>query len=516
MLPHIPLFRLSSTTLHPHLPIFPFFTLPIISLSHPPLLFSLASFPPRFNRVPPFLPLSIYLFHESPLLFPSTRSSSTLAPPSSFLLLVSFQGTNYFFAVRLSKYTHTSSEPAPEHRRRDAAVAAAVAVVVDPREQSDETRASEEEEVHAREFRSENMRPRWILMNVSSIDGCWTRPPRCARSTRVRAKRRRAAACEPRYSVARISAIAQSWRGRETTDLPRGIIVLDTFRDEPKYTRREEERERQTERISKIRRDGGIKGENIGEKDRGRGREKERWLLSIVVVGRDTRERDVLDSRVRGSCVATESIPCGPTTRVAHQAVVFPVRINPGWVQCRYPLTRPVLPADGVFGERASREREREWKRVVRCWGDRCERSPRRKYVIGWWNVVIKTCDPLFVYVCVYVYMEQDSRIARSWLAPFDVSDFFVFAHNKPNFSRGSNADEINTGVLSDLIARLDPLRICVDIELEDWRRDVFLKKLHYTGTVAKSISAPYWYLNPVELSNVTVLTFLRLTFIKQ
>lgn len=129
MLPHIPLFRLSSTTLHPHLPIFPFFTLPIISLSHPPLLFSLASFPPRFNRVPPFLPLSIYLFHESPLLFPSTRSSSTLAPPSSFLLLVSFQGTNYFFAVRLSKYTHTSSEPAPEHRRRDAAVAAAVAVV---------------------------------------------------------------------------------------------------------------------------------------------------------------------------------------------------------------------------------------------------------------------------------------------------------------------------------------------------------------------------------------------------
>ena len=38
------------------------------------------------------------------------------------------------------------------------------------------------------------------------------------------------------------------------------------------------------------------------------------------------------------------------------------------------------------FGERAEREREREresGKRVVRCWGDRCERSPRRKYVIG-------------------------------------------------------------------------------------------------------------------------------------
>lgn len=125
------------------------------SITFLPRIFS-SAFQSR-SSIPP--PLHLPLPRIS-LLFPSTRSSSTLAPPSSFLLLVSFQGTNYFFAVRLSKYTHTSSEPAPEHRRRDAAVAAAVAVVVDPREQSDETRASEEEEVHAREFRSENMRPR--------------------------------------------------------------------------------------------------------------------------------------------------------------------------------------------------------------------------------------------------------------------------------------------------------------------------------------------------------------------
>lgn len=125
------------------------------SITFLPRIFSSAfqsrsSIPPPLHLPLPRIssPLSIYPF----IIYPGASSS--------FLLLVSFQGTNYFFAVRLSKYTHTSSEPAPEHRRRDAAVAAAVAVVVDPREQSDETRASEEEEVHAREFRSENMRPR--------------------------------------------------------------------------------------------------------------------------------------------------------------------------------------------------------------------------------------------------------------------------------------------------------------------------------------------------------------------
>lgn len=100
----------SSTSIsRPLFSIFPFFTLPIISLSHPPLLFSLASFPPRFNRVPPFLPPSIHLFHESPLRFLTVHHLPyhDLAPPSS-LLLVSFQGANYFFAVRLSKYTRTT------------------------------------------------------------------------------------------------------------------------------------------------------------------------------------------------------------------------------------------------------------------------------------------------------------------------------------------------------------------------------------------------------------------------
>lgn len=45
----------------------------------------------------------------------------------------------------------------------------------------------------------------------------------------------------------------------------------------------------------------------------------------------------------RINSVRSNNATCYPSTSV------FPITINPGWVQCRYPLTRPVLPADGVF-----------------------------------------------------------------------------------------------------------------------------------------------------------------------
>lgn len=48
-------------------------------------------------------------------------------------------------------------------------------------------------------------------------------------------------------------------------------------------------------------------------------------------------------------------LPTKPTS-------VLPITINPGWVQCRYPLTRPVLPADGVFRwHKEDRRGSRDW-----------------------------------------------------------------------------------------------------------------------------------------------------------
>lgn len=348
MLPHIPLFRLSSTTLHPHLPIFPFFTLPIISLSHPPLLFSLASFPPRFNRVPPFLPLSIYPF----IIYPG---ASIFLPPPSFV-----PGDELFFrGTPLQIYPHVERAgpraQTPRRRRRRRRCCCCRSPRAERRDASERGRRSARARISKREYApkvnpDERIIDRWLLNQTATVCSVHA----CTRKEETRRCLRAALLCCSNIrdcpELTRPRDDGSSTGDNRSRHFPRRTEV---------YSKRGRERDRQTERISKIRRDGGIKGENIGEKDRGRGREKERWLLSIVVVGRDTRERDVLDSRVRGSCVATESIPCGPTTRVAHQAVVFPVRINPGWVQCRYPLTRPVLPADGVFGERASRERER-------------------------------------------------------------------------------------------------------------------------------------------------------------
>lgn len=132
------------------------------------------------------------------------------------------------------------------------------------------------------------------------------------------------------------------------------------------------------------------------------------------------RERDVLDSRVRDLALrqnqfrAVHNACCPP-------AVVFPIRINPGWVQCRYPLlTRPVvLPADGVvFGERASRERARKKGGSLLGWQMREVAGGESMWSCGWWNVLIKTCNPFLVCVraCVCVHAKGFAD-ARSWLA---------------------------------------------------------------------------------------------------
>lgn len=112
----------STTLLHPHLrPSLRPSPVPVISLSHPPLLFSLAFLSLRvFNRVPP-LPLFLHLL------------SSLHRPPWRLHLLPSSSSSQFRSRGRtiFSRYAspniptrHTSNEPAPEHRRRDAAAAA--------------------------------------------------------------------------------------------------------------------------------------------------------------------------------------------------------------------------------------------------------------------------------------------------------------------------------------------------------------------------------------------------------
>lgn len=325
------------------------------SITFLPRIFSSAfqsrsSIPPPLHLPLPRIssPLSIYPF----IIYPG---ASIFLPPPSFV-----PGDELFFrGTPLQIYPHVERAgpraQTPRRRRRRRRCCCCRSPRAERRDASERGRRSARARISKREYApkvnpDERIIDRWLLNQTATVCSVHA----CTRKEETRRCLRAALLCCSNIrdcpELTRPRDDGSSTGDNRSRHFPRRTEV---------YSKRGRERDRQTERTSKIRRDGGIKGENIGEKDRGRGREKERWLLSIVVVGRDTRERDVLDSRVRGSCVATESIPCGPTTRVAHQAVVFPVRINPGWVQCRYPLTRPVLPADGVFGERASRERER-------------------------------------------------------------------------------------------------------------------------------------------------------------
>lgn len=113
------------------------------------------------------------------------------------------------------------------------------------------------------------------------------------------------------------------------------------------------------------------------------------------------------------------------------------------------------------------------------------------------------------MYVCVRVCVQD--QLEADWprcLSP-NVSDSFVF------FSRIEINFGVNTGVsrLDSLLGSVCRCRISGRGGIRGGEF-LFLFFLNYTETVAKSISAPIP--NPVELSNVTVLTFLRLTFIKQ
>lgn len=124
--------------------------------------------------------------------------------------------------------------------------------------------------------------------------------------------------------------------------------------------------------------------------------------------------------------------------------------------------------------------------------------------------MVIKTCV-ICVCVCVRacVCTGFADQLEADWprcLSP-NVSDSFVF------FSRIEINFGVNTGV-SRLDSLLGSVCRCRISGRGGIRGGEFLFFLNYTETVAKSISAPIP--NPVELSNVTVLTFLRLTFIKQ
>lgn len=155
-------------------------------------------------------------------------------------------------------------------------------------------------------------------------------------------------------------------------------------------------------------------------------------------MGRDTRERERETCWIRECgilrCDRINSVRS--TTRVAHQPLCFPSgSIRDGYSAATRYLRDPSSSQLMVlFSVSVHRERERG-KRVVRCWGDRCERSPEEKVcdrVVDGTCLLKRVIPSLFVCVRVCACTPKDSRMLEAdWPRCFSQCKWFLRATNR-------------------------------------------------------------------------------------